>query len=352
MKKIFSHLLLPAFIVLFITGCKKESATTANQASTKENSINWKIENGHVVFSSFAAYRQILTSSNQKDKDAFINAVLSDKTYKPAAGSDKYRKDGNPQGRLLLTGDSTLDDDINDVITSTFLSTILNADGVVKIGNYLFNIDLVNERCYAMHDKYASDHNSYLDLLNGNTNNLNLFNFSTDDDVLDDLEDMGYPLNPGDISPVLGRRCREGGARDNKVAPNVYYEPVTKLPQIRLSIKLAYQKAGIWFGLVSKVEYQFKAIVGWAVNSSHFWESFEAIPGISYYKYKVKCGEEIRLDAGYIGQKGNNVFKEKPYEDIRGLSKYDMQYQFKVGGGVDAGYVIKTTGIYRITSGY
>lgn len=320
---------------------------------SKENpGTNWKIENGRLVFPSIGAYRQMLTNSNPEEKEAFIQAVLSDKSYKPAAGSAKFREGGNQRGRLILTGDSTLDDDINDVITSTFLSAVLNADGIVQIGNYLFNVDLANERCYAMHSSYTANSSNYNDLLNANTGNPNLFNFSTDDDVLDNLTDMGLPLKPADIPPVWEKKCKEKGAERNKDNANEYYNEVKGLPQIRLSIKLAYQKAGIWFGLVSKVEYQFKSLFGWAVNSSHGWESFEVLSAISYYQYKEKCGVERRLNAGYIGSKGGNVFKDKPYEDIKGLSKYDMQYQFKVGGGVDAGYVIKTTRIYKIKSGY
>src|SRR5258705_12934573 len=143
--------------------------------------------------------------------------------------------------RLSPTGDPVLDDDIDDIVSSPFISKILNADGLVIIGDYIFNVDLLTDSCFAMHTQFlqGDSSNYYYNLVYaGNSNNPFVFNFSTDDEVLEILEDWGFPTRK-DQAIYPAKRCGELAAMRKK-DELVYYFPSSN---VSLKCKVAYQKA-------------------------------------------------------------------------------------------------------------
>jgi len=217
MKKYSAHGLIPLLMLsLVFFACNKETQVNTFSPKTQKP---YEIKNGILSFSTFKYYINLVDRGSEKEKADIINELNSSKDYRPLSSSPKLlekRKLMAAGSRLSPTGDPVLDDDIDDIVSSPFISKIINADGLVIIGDYIFNVDLLKDSCFAMHTSFLQGDNSndyYKLIYDGNSNNPFVFGFSTDEEVLEVLEDWGFPIRKDQAGVFPAKRCGETGAK-------------------------------------------------------------------------------------------------------------------------------------------
>lgn len=123
------------------------------------------------------------------------------------------------------------------------LNSILNIENMVQIEKHIYKLDLENEKIYALNINNLSDIQA---LKNKDTTNENIKFFSMEYETLE-LVDAGLKRNPSQSNEKFFNwfRCSWAGRRtDNANYP--YGDGYN------LKVILKYQRAGIWFSLVSK----------------------------------------------------------------------------------------------------
>lgn len=345
--------MLALLSVSLIYGCQK-TATKQDETMAKRTNEVWHIEDGRVAFSSFQAYHNLLENPDPAVKADFIDKVSKSVGFNSANENESYLTRVKATGRLQYGSDSTINEEIRMMIEGSVLGTMINQDGIVQIGDYLFNVNLATQKCYALHQNQAqaSSDVAYLSLLNEDVSQNYILEFSTDDEVLEKLELMNYPKYKTDM-PAGGvtERCEGTNRQGINWKENFYFDPNGTHPQIRMACKVAYQKAGIWFSLIGAMDYQHKALIGWRSSDLHTWAEMTA----QYqYKYKPRCQPEMTSNGlqVYKGRPDLNGYKERPYEGGRALVKYDQEFQWYTKGKVATNYTGRWTDKMRIVSGY
>ncbi len=340
MKK--NHLVLLGFLVFVFFSCKKTEIPNAEeQEKVLQTSKDYIIEDGLVKFTSFDSYRNILDNKDNGTVEAFINDVKNNTAYKPMLTSTDAKQrilERNKQNsRLVYGSDADLNDDIEDMLSSPFFASIINSVGLVQIGNYIFNIDLVNNRCYAMHTSWLNANNAsyYYNLIyNGDTTSNYVFNFSTGDDVLDRLEEFSYPTTKqGIVINTSKLFCRESGV------------PRAKLKELEegfeygsAKCKVVYQKAGIYFALFGKIK---------VTDGLDFLTPATVFRARYAWRFKPKCWNE-RIQ-NYTISPYDNVVKRYAWESTRALNKYQIGFQWDINFHT---LELATTRQYYIADGY
>jgi hypothetical protein len=340
MKKIIWLFQIVLMIVLFIS-CKKE-----NRGSTAETEKKfYEIKNGLVHFFSASSYNQFLESATGNEKNELIA------TLRKAQGYESILK--NPSklnltlgNRLIHTGDTSIDDDIDDLLSSDLLGSIINSDGLVQIGDYIFNVNLVREKCFALHSSWAgpaSETYRYDLLLNENASNIYVFEFSTDDDVLDILENLGNPTVKDKPDTIYAsKRCGESAVAKRKDDGTEYFPRFDQYVHDRVECKVVYQKAGIYFALLGKLLFKASGQGNW--QSRRDWYQ---------WKFKPKCwNERVQPYTTSFTTNAGNGYKKYAWESTRGLSKYDVNFQWEIKGHARTSNTILKTRVYGIRAGY
>jgi hypothetical protein len=345
MKHTLGMLMLLSIIFF---GCKK-----AGTEAITDNQEIYKIEKGVVAFKSFQAYSNFLERSNQKDLDKFIDFAKKSENY---TSISEAMPNETATNRLVLGTNAEANKKIQDLLSDDFLSAMINSDGLVQIGDYLFNIDVENDKCYALHTSHLNGTNSsyYYDLiLNGNSNNNFVIEFSVDDDIIEFLTNANYPVNKNAFNgsnPVVARLCGETSRpRDEKEAdwqfkvrprsypqnlPPPYGEPWALL---KINGRVVNQKAGVYFALFAK-----KSLNGTTSNGNPVF-SFEQYS----WRFKPMCwAERVQLPTW------NNPAVEKRYawQSTRSLSKYEIAIKWSFE--YQNGDIVGTTDVLTIKGGY
>jgi hypothetical protein len=189
-----------------------------------------KISNGKLIFDSFASFRNML------EDDALMEDFYQETSLLRVNSSDKYFR--------LASFD---DDD-----SFEFLDQLLDQNKMVSIGDYTFRIDLPSESVYVV--PFGSPlENS---LIQEDYAAKGVMKFSTDDDVLDLLEE-GYTSSPQTAN--LAILCGGGCGSSNLSTP---VAPFLAHPN-HYWTRVRYVKAGIYFEL-----------------SYHFYMYWQIYPGI------------------------------------------------------------------------
>lgn len=214
--------------------------------------------------------------------------------------------------------------------SNEFLSSLLNEDGLIEIGDHYFKVNLSSERVYVLSNQFESE---IADLKEENTDNKNILVFSTNDDVL-------YLIDEGSKGTINGRSqlfCRESNANGDKDDEFSY----DLGDDLRQDNKVVYQSVGIYFSLQAKTKMQYKNILGLWVDAGVTC----CTQKIEYYvKYEPKC-KGVTERSGTKEDDGNsNELNYRPYESTRGLHKYRYEARF-FGGGF-------WSRVYRIFDGF
>jgi uncharacterized protein YxeA len=180
MKKLKRILVASAFLIAF-TSCEKneiqqnENTQATNPDRTQNEQIDEStiidrhlfpelyVENGVLTFASIEYYESLVDEESQQQCIDQLTNYLNESAF-------------NSYGKNHIT-DSEFQD--------RFMDAIMNEDKVVKIGKWLIYIDPTNEIVKAISDEVS---NAYTILL-GNTQNEDIIEMTTTDDVLDELSE-------------------------------------------------------------------------------------------------------------------------------------------------------------------
>lgn len=346
MQKATLHQCLYLLVILAAFGCKKTS--TVNEGATTEKL--YSIVNGRVAFTSAVTYTQFLETATDAQKMALAAELQRQPGYTPLSKSPTARQTllrSRRANRLAPTGNAEIDDDIADILASPMLGNMINADGIVQIGSYVYSIDMLAEKCYALHTDWLSGASGtyyYNLLLSGNASNIYVFEFTTDDDVLEILTEAGNPTtNAGiNISPD-GLFCSEKQAKKRKTnGTEILIGP--KTPNDFVKCKVVYQKGGIYFALLGKMTYDLQA-------DGHNWESLQ-----SYYnwQFKPRCwNERIQPPVKDVIPGQSSHYKNYAWESSRALTKFKIQFQwYLIGDAFWTNSLPHLTKVYAIQYGY
>jgi len=221
--------------------------------------------------------------------------------------------------------------------TNEFLSSLLNEDGLIIIGDHYFKVNLSSEKVYVLNTQFE---NEVDDLKEENTSNKNVMIFSTDDDVID-------LLGEGSKGTINGRTelfCRDRRADGKEKIKDVEYTDWTAAIDYQVKAKHVYQEAGIYFSLLTELKHMDKfrnsGSILWTPSSTEIYVEY-------YFKWKQRCRSGDEEDRGSKETLWDNKLNYRAYERTRGLAKIHIESRYiylqrNVNGGADAYLTIPT----------
>lgn len=219
---------------LFLASCNRDKNETVSPVKSKVSQNIAKkqsqaiFDGKKIVFSNEKAFEEEMLKIDTDDdmksfEDIFPNHVSYRKKY-----YDEHQK--------------------IDTLIDEALSSVLNADAVVQIGNWAFKLDQSNEKVYAIESVFADS--NYNDLVAGNIGNAKIIEFSADDNVIDLLNE-GVRTQEDLRTKFWGWFCRRPGCGAR------YEQSISKAtPNTEILAISWYRKHGIWFTLSSLGRYR------------------------------------------------------------------------------------------------
>ena len=242
LKNLTALLLL---IGIAMVGCKKElpPALEKNQKSLNETITDeLSVTDGILTFSSQEAY-EIFIANFISEEDGMDESVFEE--------SMDYLQtlDYISLYAYKLQQDSVGQYEIDSLYGSEFLQNILNSDHLVIIGDYIFKINMSTEHVYVLE---LSDIDHISDLIDENITDGYIQEFSTDDDVFEELNNpTEYPL---ESLKTQKARCGEDGCAGTGI--NGMSGVVTTTLTV-MRTKAIYLKFGIYFEVSAMAEFYY-----------------------------------------------------------------------------------------------
>lgn len=257
-------------LTLTIASCNKEEVTPTNNANqnlpeliqpneqklTPIETEKLSIENGVLTFESIEFYKSIVDHEDYSKMAFTINHLNS---------LDEFKSFGE------INSENTLFD-------SEFINAIVNADMVVKIGEWFIRINPSSEKVYASN---MQSENAYNLVVNETAGNESVLTFSINDNVLEILELDGVAQNK------LG--CGEDAA-DTRHVEGGFGGPATSTNKLRLE----HRSYGILFEIQSKCYSPLPA-------NQYFWVTYA-----TYKQYEKKCENLVTMPLGTVWSSMNN----------------------------------------------
>ncbi len=180
MKKLIYGTLFLAIVGIGFVGCKKENNRINSNLTNNDFSTNGKM----LIFESVESYEKSIELQSAEKREKFLSDIskLNFKNYFSVEHTES--KSGN---------DSVQEMD-------EFLGQLLNEDGIIQIGDYIYKVNLQSEKVFVLP---AANIVEYQDLVNENLSNKNIRRYSVGDDVI-------YLAESGDS----GEKCGGIGGGD------------------------------------------------------------------------------------------------------------------------------------------
>ncbi|PHS08580.1 MAG: hypothetical protein COA88_06345 [Kordia sp.] len=219
MRKIINkHILLTFFSFFCLLSCTEEELLfEEKEVNTQIVNLNTfegdyfkiKSDGNILIFKSVDDYAKVVTNPTDEMRNEFIGKVsnMNHITY--------AKKNKNSKNKSLIKDD--------------YFSQILNKDNAVQIGNYIYKVNKENETVFVLPTEFKDQ---YSDLINENLNNINIQQYSTDDDVIS-LVESG--------TSSLFERCKEDAAGARNQAKG-FLTPGNRL----FTMYANYEKFGIY----------------------------------------------------------------------------------------------------------
>ncbi|WP_299254965.1 hypothetical protein, partial [uncultured Cytophaga sp.] len=177
----FILLLLCTFSLSFLAckNSKDENSIIAPNTSQKEDVA---VKNGRLAFKDRSTYESFITlpavdtTNRQKTTSAELRTSATEIKYAGFTSMLDVYKNSNANNRLA--GDTM-------TINDETLAALVNSDGILEIGEWICKINPAKSLVTVLNE---ADENMYQDLVN-DVSNPKIYIFSTNDDVLDLLED-------------------------------------------------------------------------------------------------------------------------------------------------------------------
>lgn len=212
MKKLIYGTLFLAIVGIGVSGCKKENKLPLVESNQSEISANGKM----LIFESVESYEKSVDYTSEEKREKLLSNIskLNFKNYFSVEHLNSKSENDSIQ---------EMDD---------FLGQLLNEDGCIQIGNYIYKVNLQAEKVFALP---VANSDEYQDLVNENKSNKNIRQFTTNDDVI-------YLAESGDT----GEKCNNpaGGFEGTTVfEQNTTYET---------RCYLKYFTAGIYYRVTGR----------------------------------------------------------------------------------------------------
>lgn len=170
MKKLIYGTLFLALVGIGVVGCKKDNSIT-NIDSKMTKSV-YTVD----VIRGLEKVGSILSFKTSEDYIDFLKDTLDSKW-------ERFDKFTNDQGFQNYFVQNPLENNDSDsMYMDEYLGKLLNSDGVVQIGDYIYKVDLLTGIVGVLNSSYSSE---YDDLVALNTSNKNIRKFTTEDDVIE-----------------------------------------------------------------------------------------------------------------------------------------------------------------------
>ncbi len=222
-----------------------------------------------------------------------------------------------------------------DTLIDEALSSVLNSDGVVQIGDWVFKLDMPNEKVYVIGN--TDTDGNYQDLVSGNTQNSKILEFSTDDNVIDLLKE-GVKTQSDNRVKFWGWFCRRAGCGSRQQMS----KRMLITSNTELQVTSWYRKFGVWFTFSSIARYHRNNNMPPALfNERGFSQNVS-------FRWRVKCtnrrgeGRWTSNPTLYFqlvtGNGGSNAlesiyqYRKYAYRGVSGLMLLDMDASYSYNG--------------------
>lgn len=301
-------------ILLTLFNCDKKTSEVS-PADQNQLAPGVTASEEYITFESIDAYENFFSEGSDNTRTKLLQAAQVNQTHTSMLRAANLRTSAAAS--------------IVDSLYPDFLKTILNPDGITKIGNYIIKVDMANEKVLVLKNE---DIQYYDDLVSNNFSNGKILVYSTNDEVLDMLANDVPPSQSANASSANLRTtlfCNQKGA-DGREAKG-FEEYMTNW---RFDCKVVYQKAGIYFSLIGKANKQSKAAGLWIESNDGFEMSM-----VYYYSYTPKC-KGTSTGSNTISTGGTTI-AYRPYESTTALKNFYYEAVFKnYSGFTSAKYAI------------
>ncbi len=252
-----------------------------------------------------------MENDEEVTKKEFIDSLDEAQNYNSLRKS-YFEIRNSKTGRSFSTEESEIAE------SNDFLSSILNEDGLVIIGDHFYKVNLSSEKVFVLNTQFA---NQLTDLKQENTGNENILVFSTSDDVLD-------LISEGTKGTVNGRTelfCRDRHASGKEKVKDVQYTDWTAAIEYQVKAKHVYQKAGIYFSLLTELKHMDRhrnyGSILWTPSNTEIYVDY-------YFKWKQRCRSGDHEDRGWKETLWDNKLNYRAYERTRGLEKIQIESRY------------------------
>ncbi|HAA18725.1 MAG TPA: hypothetical protein DCP28_08145 [Cytophagales bacterium] len=259
MKIVFSGLLVA---LLVLNACQEP---TEPNLDLNQNS---PLVNGVLYFENLEDYNQFLSGSIE-DMESFFDE-------REAEGFTSYADAFLTEDFELVEGRGQ-----EPLIDDPVFSRMVSKESIIKIGPWYLRLNKPEDKVYALHESQFAEHHQ--DLVNQNTELPNLLIFSTDTEVLEELQGLDG------TSTMLGRGelfC--DGAPGNSETDNRSVTGATNAYQFDTFLR--YYRYGIGFALYVQVKWRYRT----PNDIFNEWDRYNATNIVATYQrsYTVKCGKK------------------------------------------------------------
>ena len=287
MKRITLAVLTVMFALMFTPGLVAQPKPTTKgvqEVATPQptNEFNVSVRNNRLAFETIEDYERVVNNPTEELKAAFLKIV--DKFGDFTSFTEAY--DERPLSRVQ----SLIDDE--------YFAAILNSDLVVQIGENIFRVNPAAERVYVLP---VINEDQYDDLVSENIENTNIQVFSTDDNVLEMIQN------------VERRRwfCRESG-----IATRASLQFLSD--NSRRVATAAFKTFGIYFSLFAEINDQ---------RTSEIIYDFEFTGGIGAGKvnYRIRCGSTADYETKSPGSWVSGILTRR-FQSYQGSTNLNLLY--------------------------
>jgi hypothetical protein len=275
------------------------------------------VVNDHLKFNDLSYYEKVVEDQDLNLKEQLNEQISGTQNF---ISLRRFYEDKNARQQYLSKSgrqyakENPVEDD--------FLASILNPDGVVQIGEWIFKVNLEKEVVLALNQKHAA---LYQDLVEENIDREQIYVYNTHDDVLTLIKEGIYgTVNKNakmDWWWCDNYAVRKKDHYDDDVYTTTYNPSsgTTKTRIYRAHAKHVYQKAGIYFSLVTKLKYM-KFDEG-----QLFWDQSYTNIFLQYsYSWKKRCGSSSDSGSAYVGVSNERKLVRRHYSSVNALTSYSL----------------------------
>ena len=292
--------------VCWLSACSDNLVEEANLPEVETTTLvsltdDVSLENNYLKFASPEAFESFLGEENEDKKVELINRI------KEASFTSWQENFLASEERLAPNGRTEAEDIL---IEDEYISSLMNEDGVLQIGQYLFKINVNQELVFALNE-FDKDH--YQDLVAENDKNKKIMVFTTSDDVLPMLAEGS--TGTVENAREAGLTCKQSQAKAKHTDDFIYYGDGS----YRMDCVVRYVKLGVYFKLMAKVRNQYQLGL-WFSQVGNLYIDTDA-------GWKPRCrSTAYRYDR--VGGSAITSVKRVVYEKIKGLNKYYFKATF------------------------